>query len=803
MISIPPSKARQARDANSNIHTLQAPGPVEPKVTFPPVFKNIFAPHRYKVWYGGRGCVHGDTLIDTPDGQVPIKDFRGGLVNTVTHTGELIATYAGPAVKYQKTGLYRTEFSNGTSIVTTDKHRFFTPQGWKTSDTVGEQHQVCVADPQQTSLDTFLLASVEDAPHCSRIVLGYLYRYFEDYCLYDERPLGEEDTYLDVLRRLSDEQLHTHRASMRKGVLGSVNANNHYELFLSHLSSLVSLLYEEVQDYGILENDAEPKISEQFSELFQVLQQSPESIDLDGLVLKCARFFESIHSASWSGRVRSFLEVSFLLEHAVDDGSYSDSFKFNLHYTTATSITQVEDDHYYDIFVPIYNNYLTSGIINHNSGKSMAAAQGLIILAMKEKERILCCREIQRSIQESVIRLISDCIYRMGVQDMFEIQKKSIKCKLNGSEFIFEGLANNVTSIKSLEGVTRVWVEEAEAVTQESWDILIPTIRKENSEIWVTFNPYDEQDPTYQMFVINTPPNTQLLKVNYNDNPYFPEVLRLEMEQMKVNNYKKYLHIWEGEPSVDFEDSIIQPEWVRASIDAHVKLQFGAQGVISTGFDPADRGTDNKATVTRWGPVIIAAHQWKDGDIEGAVDKAFSYAFEYRSDHIVYDSVGVGAAVKMRLDDRIRGKRVVVDPFGGGEMPDEPTAPYREGSKKNRDMFKNKRAQYWWLLRDRFEATYLAVERGIYTNPENLISISSEIGDSIINDLKGELTRVQRKRTRSGSDQIMLESKEDMRKRGVKSPGMADSLAMAFANSLPFNSDFSEQDLVPEAVEYY
>jgi len=275
------------------------------------------------------------------------------------------------------------------------------------------------------------------------------------------------------------------------------------------------------------------------------------------------------------------------------------------------------------------------------------------------------------------------------------------------------------------------------------------------------------------------------------------------MEQMKEANYKKYLHIWEGEPSVDFEDSIIQPEWVRAAVDAHVKLGFAPQGVKSMGFDPADRGSDNKAVAIRWGSVITNVHQWHDGGIDEAVDRAFSYAYDNRVDHVVYDAVGVGAGVQIGLDARLKGKRIVVDPFSGGETPDQPTNRYRNGHRANRDVFKNKRAQYWWYLRDRFEATYNAVERGLYVNPANLISISSDVDMETINELKGELTRVQRKRTRSGSDHILLESKEDMRLRKVKSPGMGDALAMAFANSLPFGSDPPLEDLEPELVEYY
>jgi phage terminase large subunit len=98
-----------------------------------------------------------------------------------------------------------------------------------------------------------------------------------------------------------------------------------------------------------------------------------------------------------------------------------------------------------------------------------------------------------------------------------------------------------------MEGVDICWVEEAQAVSAESWEVLIPTIRKEGSEIWATFNPLDESDPTYQRFVVNAPADAIVRKVNYDENPYFPDVLRQEMEWLKKRDYQSYLHIWEGE----------------------------------------------------------------------------------------------------------------------------------------------------------------------------------------------------------------------------------------------------------------
>lgn len=180
------------------------------------------------------------------------------------------------------------------------------------------------------------------------------------------------------------------------------------------------------------------------------------------------------------------------------------------------------------------------------SGKSWTIAQLLILAAWKNPTRILCSREIQRSIQDSVLQLLADTINRMGLNEYFDVQKTTIIGN-NGSRFIFEGLRSNITKIKSMEGLDIVWIEEAESVTYSSWETLIPTIRKEGSEIWCSFNPNDEMDDTYQRFVVNPPQDSYVVKVNYNDNPWFPKELEQERKHLKEKNEDLYNHVWEGE----------------------------------------------------------------------------------------------------------------------------------------------------------------------------------------------------------------------------------------------------------------
>ena len=180
------------------------------------------------------------------------------------------------------------------------------------------------------------------------------------------------------------------------------------------------------------------------------------------------------------------------------------------------------------------------------SSKSWAIAQLLVLRAYQQKTRVLCAREIQKSINDSVIQLLADTIERMKLGPFFEIQKTQILAR-NGSRFIFEGLRSNITKIKSMEGIDIVWCEEAESVTSTSWQTLIPTIRKPGSEIWVSFNPLNEIDATYQNFVLNPPPGAYVTKVNFEDNPWFPAELEKERQHLEKLDTDLYRHIWLGE----------------------------------------------------------------------------------------------------------------------------------------------------------------------------------------------------------------------------------------------------------------
>jgi len=160
---------------------------------------------------------------------------------------------------------------------------------------------------------------------------------------------------------------------------------------------------------------------------------------------------------------------------------------------------------------------------------------------------VLCARETQASIEASVHHLLRDQIEALGLEGQYNVQEKKI-LGANGSEFFFAGLKHNVRNIKSAESVDICWVEEAQSVSKDTWQTLIPTIRKEGSEIWVSYNPDLLSDATHQMFVVKPPPpGAVVVRISYRDNPWFPEALRLECEHLRNQNPDEWAHVWDGQ----------------------------------------------------------------------------------------------------------------------------------------------------------------------------------------------------------------------------------------------------------------
>ena len=217
--------------------------------------------------------------------------------------------------------------------------------------------------------------------------------------------------------------------------------------------------------------------------------------------------------------------------------------------------------------------------------KSWGIARALLILAAKKPLRILCAREFMTSMKDSVHKLLCDQIESLGLLGFYEITQSTIRGK-NGSEFAFVGLKNNVANVKSYEGVSICWVEEAQTVSRLSWNTLIPTIRKEKSEIWISFNPELESDETYQRFVLNPPANSKVVKINWSDNPWFPETLQLEKDALKARDIEAYNTVWEGLCRQTVDGAVFAREVQMAELEDRItKVAYDPTKPVHAVFD--------------------------------------------------------------------------------------------------------------------------------------------------------------------------------------------------------------------------
>jgi phage terminase large subunit len=219
-------------------------------------------------------------------------------------------------------------------------------------------------------------------------------------------------------------------------------------------------------------------------------------------------------------------------------------------------------------------------------GRGAAKTIGFAKMAIKETLalddkpwRFLCGRELQKSLKDSVFSVIASQIQEMGVEDAFDVGKEFIRCK-NGNEFLFYGLKSNIAEVKGLHGVRRTWLEEAQKVSQSSLTYLIPTVMRDfpDCELWASWNPDDEEDPIHKMMVTDADSTVKCVKINYNDNPWFPDSLnKVRLRDLK-NNPQRYEWIWEGNFNLNAEGAVYA-KWMTKAEKA---------GRIRTGiYDPA------------------------------------------------------------------------------------------------------------------------------------------------------------------------------------------------------------------------
>lgn len=434
---------------------------------------------------------------------------------------------------------------------------------------------------------------------------------------------------------------------------------------------------------------------------------------------------------------------------------------------------------------PARNRVLKGG---RTSSKSWDAAGFAIFLSNEYCLRFLCARQIQNKIEQSVYTLLKTQISRFGLQDNFDVQNNKIVNKITGSEFMFYGLWRNIEEIKSLEGIDVCWIEEGHSLTEAQWEILEPTVRKDYSQFWILFNPDLVSDFVYQHFVINTPPDTIVRHINFDENPFLSKTILKVIEAKRLSDPDSFEHIYLGAAKSDDQLSIIKRSWVSAAIDAHIKLGFEPSGTKTLGYDVADAGEDKNATVGAHGSVLQSVDEWKGGEDEllKSCTRAYGQAKVAKA-KVIYDAIGVGASAGAKFDelnkhpDNINVPDIEYAKFVAGSGVIDPDKEY-EPDVTNKDMFANVKAQAWWDVARRLKNVKDAIENGTVYDPSDLISISSAIGETYIEQLKTELSTPRQDRDSAGK--VKVESKADLKKRGIDSPNVADAAIMALSPHL-------------------
>ena len=386
-----------------------------------------------------------------------------------------------------------------------------------------------------------------------------------------------------------------------------------------------------------------------------------------------------------------------------------------------------------------YRNKLYYG--GRAGGKSFAFADCLLLLGRSDKLFVACVREVQNSIKDSVYKLLKDRAEHYEFDD-YRFYEDRIENVITGTRFVFKGLKDqNKQNIKSLEGVDICWIEEGQSISKDSWDVLNPTIRKKGSQIWVSMNREEENDPIWVAVASNPDEKTYVCKVNYYDNPYCPDDMKYLAERCKEQDYDDYLHIWEGEPIQQGNTKLIGAKAVKAAFEPKMD---GSTSPLVIGLDIARFGDDATVFCFRKGRWCFKFEEYTKKDTVEIANIATNLIRELKPARLFLDDGGVGGGVYDMLKDRGFGEIVRGVNFGARAIDDE--------------RYANRRAEMWDAVREWLTG-----------------NVQLPKDDKLLDDL----CSVNKKYDQKG--RLQLESKDDVKKRLGRSPDKADALALTFA----------------------
>lgn len=447
------------------------------------------------------------------------------------------------------------------------------------------------------------------------------------------------------------------------------------------------------------------------------------------------------------------------------------------------------------------------------SGKSLGKAGHGLIMMHDMGKNLMCIREFQASIADSVHSMLSEEAKRLELSNL-DVTEKALRFQHNNSASKFMGLSRNPESVKSAFGFLDWFVEESQFLSDKSLKTLTPTARAkpkkglpgklkeiesdeiDMTQVSMTFcaNPASSEDPFSQRFIVPFKNEIDangiyeddmhlIIRMNWSDNPWFDESGLEQERQFDLANLPRttYDWIWEGGFNDEIENALVKAEWFDACVDAHEKLGFKPYGITKVTHDPSDLGADPKAVCVRKGNVITQITQRNDIDVNEGSDWALGIAINEGADQYEWDTGGMGVTLKRDVNSALGEKSIKVYQFNGASGVDNPDSIYEpsgaqniQNQKTNKEICKNLRAQCYLSLRDRVYRTYLAVEKGVICDPSQLISFSSDCEN--INGLRSELCRLPIK----PSTIFEMYTKREMREKfKVRSPNLADAVMMS------------------------
>lgn len=422
--------------------------------------------------------------------------------------------------------------------------------------------------------------------------------------------------------------------------------------------------------------------------------------------------------------------------------------------------------------------------------KTFEFSRALVLKAAEKKLNIVCGRQFQESIADSVKESIEEQIYILGLEDEYQILEKKIVHKITKSVFKFKGLERNIKSKKGWNNVDILWIEEGEVLKKVTIEILFPSIRKKGAEIWISMNRGKRSDPIDKMFLSGKiskkiKDNSLIVKVGWQDNKHFPEELEIQRQICKETDPERYPHIWDGEPDDNAGAyKVLSYASLLKCVDAHIKLKYKPTGMGYSGLDVADEGNDTNSYAFRKSALLSFVREWKVKYLHMTAAKADLLNKQFNVMNMHYDSGGLGAGIKSDLS-RIKqnpntgvgpgGKKFIPFLFNGKvKGPEKYYIKHKTLKVKNKDFFHRVNAQAWWNIKLRVENTLRALDGEkvdldtcffIDSKIDNIDKVLAELSQCVYDDSTGKI-------------------KVDKAPDGMDSPNTADSIILAYANDI-------------------